>query len=183
MIDSQLRTSGVNAEFVLARMNAVAREDYVPEEARKLAYIDRSIPLANGRRLAAPVFYGRMLEEARPTLGDTVLVVDSGSGYLPALVQPLVENVETILPDEAVQTGDKQEGFTLLLIDGAVEAIPDTLVERLATNGRLVTGLWSGGVTRLATGRRSDRGAALLALAEMGIPHLPEFDKPKVWNF
>ena len=34
MIDSQLRTSGVNAEFVLRRMAAVAREQFVPASAQ-----------------------------------------------------------------------------------------------------------------------------------------------------
>ena len=36
MIDSQLRTSGVNAEFVLRRMAEVAREDFVPASARSI---------------------------------------------------------------------------------------------------------------------------------------------------
>jgi len=49
MIDSQLRTSGVNAEPVLRRMAEVARERFVPETARGFAYIDRAIALGNGR--------------------------------------------------------------------------------------------------------------------------------------
>ena len=43
MIDSQLRTSGVNEPFVLARMAAVAREDFVPEGAKPIAYMDRAV--------------------------------------------------------------------------------------------------------------------------------------------
>ena len=43
MIDSQLRTSGVNAEPVLRRMAEVARERFVPEAARGFAYIDRAL--------------------------------------------------------------------------------------------------------------------------------------------
>ena len=37
MIDSQLRTSGVNEPFVLERMAAVAREDFVPAAAPAVA--------------------------------------------------------------------------------------------------------------------------------------------------
>ena len=47
MIDSQLRTSGVNADFVLSRMGAVARENFVPASARGFAYIDRAIALGS----------------------------------------------------------------------------------------------------------------------------------------
>ena len=43
MIDSQLRTSGVNEPWVLAAMAGVAREDFVPAAARSAAYIDRAI--------------------------------------------------------------------------------------------------------------------------------------------
>ena len=55
MIDSQLRTSGVNAEWVLRRMNEVPRERFVPDAAQGFAYIDRAIALGGGRFLAAPV--------------------------------------------------------------------------------------------------------------------------------
>jgi len=40
MIDSQLRTSGVNEPFVIARMGSVAREEFVPDGAKA---IDRFI--------------------------------------------------------------------------------------------------------------------------------------------
>lgn len=183
MIDSQLRTSGVNEPFVLARMAAVAREDFVPASARAVAYIDRAIPLDNGRRLAAPLFYGMVLAEAKPTAQDRALVVDSGAGYLAELLRPLVASVEVIAPDDAVAATRKQGDFTLLAIDGAVEALPTALVRRLDPSARVVTGLVTGGVTRLAIGRRSGDEVALLPLAEIGIPRLGEFDQPKGWSF
>lgn len=183
MIDSQLRTSGVNEPFVLGRMAAVAREDFVPAASRAVAYIDRAIPLDNGRRLAAPLFYGMVLAEARPTAEDCVLVVDSGAGYLPELLRPLVAAVEVIAPDDAVAASRKKGDFSLLVIDGAVEALPAALVKRLASGARVVTGLVASGVTRMAIGRRSGDDVALLPLAEIGIPRLSEFDRPKGWSF
>ncbi len=101
MLDSQLRTSGVNAEFVLRRMGEVAREDFVPDSARGFAYIDRAIALGNGRHLAAPVVQGMMLQEADPTTRDKALLVDGGSGYLAELLRPLVGTLEVLAPDEA----------------------------------------------------------------------------------
>lgn len=183
MIDSQLRTSGVNEPFVLARMNAVPREDFVPAAARDTAYIDRAIPLANGRRLGPPVFYGMMLAEAQPQISDTALVVDSGSGYLPELLRPLVGSVDVITPEDALLKSRKRTAYSLLLIDGAVEELPDILTQRLADGGRVLTGLITKGVTRLAVGRKTAAGAALLPLAELGIPRLSEFDKAASWSF
>ncbi len=183
MIDSQLRTSGVNEPFVLARMAAVPREDFVPAAARDTAYIDRAIPLENGRRLAAPLFYGMMLAEAQPLATETALVVDSGSGYLSELLRPLVKSVDVITPEEALVKSRKTAFYSLMLVDGAVEELPDSLTKRLGDGGRVLTGLVTKGVTRLAVGRKTAGGVALLPLAELGIPRLSEFDKAAGWSF
>ncbi len=183
MLDSQLRTSGVNEGFVLDRMGAVAREDFVPEGARATAYIDRAIPLGNGRRLAAPLYYGMLLAEAKPTAADRALVVESGAGYLAELLRPLVGMLEIVTPEDASGTSRRKGDFTLLAVDGAVEHLPPALVKRMAEDGRVVTGLAVNGVTRLAIGRRSGNDIAFLPLAEIGIPRLGEFDKPKGWTF
>jgi protein-L-isoaspartate(D-aspartate) O-methyltransferase len=183
MIDSQLRTSGINAQFVLSRMGAVAREDFVPENARGIAYIDRAIALGNGRFLAAPVVQGLMLQEARPNETDKTLLVDGGSGYLAELLRPLVGSLEAISPADAVAASRKRGDFTLLMIDGAIEQLPDGLVQRLAEGARVVTGVLRNGLTRLATGRKAAGEVALLPLAEIGIPVLPEFAAKKGWSF
>lgn len=183
MIDSQLRVSGVNAEFVLARMAAVPRENFVPEAVRSQAYADRATPLGNGRYLAAPLVQGRMLEEAEPTEQDKALLVDGGSGYLAELVRPLVGSLVVITPEDAI--ADKIDGgqFSLLLIDGAIEQLPASLVARLDDGARVITGLKLRGVTRVATGVKAAGDVALIPLAEIGIPELPEFAAPRGWSF
>lgn len=183
MIDSQLRTSGVNADYVLARMGTVAREDFVPASAKGFAYMDRAIPLGNGRQLAAPLAQGMMLQEARPTQSDKALLVDSGSGYLAELLRPLVGSLEVISPEDAAAPSRKRGDFSLLMIDGAIEHLPDGLARRLGEGARVVTGLVHNGITRMATGRKAAGEVALLPLAEIGIPVLPEFAKPKGWSF
>lgn len=183
MIDGQLRTSGVNERFVLERMGAVAREDFVPENARGTAYMDRAIRLPDGGFLPAPVFHGRMLEEARPQLSDRVVIVDGGSGYLAELVRPLVASVESISAADGALGKATTGTADLLLIDGAIEQLPGELAERIVEDGRVVTGLIDRGITRLATGRKIGQSLSLLPLAEMGIPRLGQFDRPASWSF
>ena len=183
MIDSQLRTSGVTAPDVIARMATVAREDFVPESARGIAYIDRAIPLGGGRWLAAPLVQGMMLQEARPGPTDNALLVDGGSGYLAELLRPLVGSLEVIAPGEAAVAARKRGGVTLLLIEGAIEQVPQGLVQRLTDEARIVCGIVQQGLTRLATGRKAAGEIALLPLAEIGIPVLPEFAARKEWSF
>lgn len=181
MIDSQLRTSGVNETFVLERMGTVAREEFVPENARGTAYMDRAIRLGDGGFLPAPLFHGAMLAEASPKADDKVLVVDGGSGYLPALVEPLVASVKAISPADALKA--KKGDYSLVLVDGAIEHVPANMAKLVAEGGRIVTGLVERGVTRLATGRKSGKALALLPLSEMGVPRLGAFDKPESWSF
>ncbi len=181
MIDSQLRTSGINEPFVLERMGSVPREDFVPEASKGTAYMDRAIRLVDGGSLPAPLFHGAMLAEARPSSDDKVLVVDGGSGYLTALVEPLVASVKTLSATDALKA--KKGDYSLVLIDGAIEHVPANMAKLVAENGRIVTGLVERGVTRLATGRKLGKALALLPLAEMGVPRMGAFDKPESWSF
>ena len=181
MIDSQLRTSGVNEPRVLAAMAKVPREDYVPEAVRAAAYTDRAVALGDGRYLAAPLVHGLMLTEAAPTTGDRALLVGDGAGYLAALLRPLVGVLDAVEPGAAAMP--KAGAYSLLVIDGAIEQLPDALTAGMAEGGRLVTGLVERGVTRLAAGRKAGGAVALLPLAEIGIPVLPQFAAPKRWSF
>ena len=183
MIDSQLRTSGINQPAVLAAMAAVRREDHVPAEARGHAYIDRAIPLEGGRALPAPLVQASLLAQAMPQPGERALVVSAGSGYLAALVEAMGASVEAINAVDAAAGMAFSGGFDLLLIDGAVEALPDPLVAVLRDGGRVVTGVAKGAVTSLATGRKAGGKVALTTQAEMGIPVLREFAAAKSWSF
>ncbi|MGB3797409.1 MAG: protein-L-isoaspartate O-methyltransferase [Alteraurantiacibacter sp.] len=183
MIDSQLRTSGVNAPAVIRRMAKVAREDFVPAASKGVAYMDRAIRLENGAWLPAPLVQGKMLEEAAPTGAEKAIVVDAGSGYLAELLRPMVGELIVISPEDAMGKGTKGKGATLLVIDGAVEEVPAALAKRLADGARIITGMVSNGVTRIAVGRKDSSGVSLMPVYDIGIPHLKEFDKPKGWSF
>lgn len=182
MIDSQLRTSGVNEEFALARMLAVPREDFLPAEKASVAYIDRAVMLGDAGHMAAPLFYGKLLLEAAPMPDDRVLVVSGGTGYLAALLRPLVADVTEVSAADALNlTGTA--AHTLIVIDGAIEQLPDSLAAQLADEGRILTGLVLRQVTRLATGRKIAGHVNFQPLEDMGIPVLHVFDAPKGWTF
>lgn len=181
MIDSQLRTSGVNEEFALARMMAVPREDFLPQDKAALAYIDRSVRV-DGGALAAPLFYGKTLLEAAPTREDTVLVVEGGTGYLTALVEPIVASVATVSAADAA-AGKIEGSYSLILIDGAIEQLPQALADALEDGGRIVSGLLLRQVTRLASGRKIVGQVSLQPVEDLGVPVLGAFEAPKKWSF
>ena len=183
MIDSQLRVSGVNDPAVLAAIGRVAREDYLPAEARGHAYIDRAIALGQGRALPAPLVHGMLLSEALPQPGERVLVVTAGSTYLAALVEAMGALVDSLDAADLAKANRGAALYELVLIDGAIEQLPGALADAMAEGGRVVTGLVLRGVTRLASGRKLGGTVQLVPLAEVGIPVLGDFARTKTWSF
>ena len=178
MIDSQLRVTGVNSPAILAAFANVPREDFVPAERRAVAYADRAVPLGDGTVLSPALTYGQMLEAAEPARADSVLVI-SGNGYLAALAGQLCSNVARAANLASAQGGP----FSLILIDGAAEALPDRLCTLLADDGRVVTGLVERNVTRLALARKALGHVVPTALGEADFAVLPEFAAHKSWSF
>jgi len=182
MIESQLRTSGINDAWVLDRMAAIPREDYVPEAARASAYVDRTVPLGAGAFLAPPLAQGQILTHAKPRADERTLLIGPATAYLAALIRPLVGELREATPDE-VLSGDVDGAFGLVIGDSAVEHVPAQLAATLAPSGRLVTGVVSRGVPRLAIGRHSGADVSLMTLVESQLPRLPAFDRPQSWTF
>ena len=182
MIESQLRTSGINDAWVLDRMAAIPREDYVPEAARASAYVDRTVPLGAGAFLAPPLAQGQILTHAKPRADERTLLIGPATAYLAALILPLVGELREATPDE-VLSGDVDGAFDLVIVDGAIEHVPAQLAATLAPSGRLVTGVVSRGVPRLAIGRHSGADVSLMTLVESQLPRLPAFDRPQSWTF
>lgn len=175
MIDSQLKPEGISDPLVLRAFAAVPREDHVPAEARALAYSDRSVPLGEGRALMPPAALGTLLEALLPQAGERAFVFGPAPGYTAALLDALGLDVES---------GDSGEGpYDLVIIDGALDSIPDDLVALLADGGRLGGAIADQGVTRLVTGRKSGTAFGLRTIGDAAVPRLPGFAKPRAFTF
>ena len=180
MMDSQLRVSGINDADILAAFLAVAREDFVPEARRGVAYADRAVALGDGAVLSPALTYGQMLTAAQPVAGDSVLVIGAPGGYLAALAEKLAANVTLVSAnDDWAKAGE----HSLVLIDGAIEDVPAALAGVVAADGRLVTGVVERGVTRLALGRKVGGALALTVLAEADFAPLAAFAARPKWSF
>lgn len=203
MVSNQLRTNAVTDPQVLAAMGAVPREHYVPAASAAAAYIDRAVPLGNGRALNPPLTTGRLLSEAAPQPGERALVVGCATGYAAALLARIGLSVVAVEEDAALaaqaraacpasvtfvdgplSAGAPAEApFDLILIDGAVEQIPQTLVKQLVDGGRLAAAVNDRGVTRLAIGRKAGPGFGLTQFVDAEAVALPGFARPREFAF
>lgn len=205
MVSSQLRTNAVSDQRVVAAMASIPREDFLPAEARAIAYRDTAIPVGMGRAANPPLATARLLTAADLGAGDRVLLVGAGGGYAAAVLAELVAHVTALESDAALVAlargalasvgnvalveGPLDQGwaanapYDVLMVDGAVERLPDALIAQVRPGGRVVTGLSERGVTRLAAGRRSDAGFGLIAFADSECVALPGFARPQGFRF
>ncbi|MGW8135767.1 protein-L-isoaspartate O-methyltransferase family protein [Sphingomonas zeae] len=205
MVASQLRTTAVSDQRVVAAMARVPREAFVPEALRPVAYRDGTLDLGQGRAVNLPMATGRLLTEAYLEAGDRVLLIGAATGYTAALLAGIVtqviaveENADLVAAARTALAGETKvevvQGalnaghaaaapYDVLVIDGAVEELPTALVEQVKIGGRIVTGLVENGVTRLASGRRTEGGHGVRAFADAECTILPGFARPRAFQF
>ncbi|MDR7058408.1 MULTISPECIES: protein-L-isoaspartate O-methyltransferase [unclassified Sphingopyxis] len=204
MIDSQLRTNDVIDPAVIGAMAAAPREAHVPAALAGVAYMDRPITLGHGRALNAPLVTGRMLVAAAIRPGQRVLLVGSATGYtagllalLGAEVHAVEEQGELMAVAEGAVANDNirwtrgplaagapdAAPFDRIIIEGAIETLPDALVAQLADGGRLIAARREGAVTRLVEGVKAGGAIALRSFADMDVAPLPGFAAPVAFQF
>ncbi len=189
MIEAQIRTSNVTSPRILAALDTVPRERFVPTASRALAYADVPVPVAPGRFLLDPRSFAKLLQLADVTAEDKVLDVGCATGYSSAVLGRLGKSVvaleqdadlvrvasealadatgRIILTQGALIEGFRSEApYDVIFINGAIERVPETLLAQLAEGGRLVAVMKDGA-----------QGRAHLFLKEHGVVgQRPDFD-------
>jgi protein-L-isoaspartate(D-aspartate) O-methyltransferase len=209
MVDGQLRPNRVTNASLLAAVGALPRERFLPEGLRSVAYADDDVPLGNGRFLMEPMVLARLIQALQPHPDDKALVVASGRGYGAALLSRLVNSVVAVESDAglaglAEQTFGNlgivninqsvarfEEGapaeapYDVILIEGAVRQIPQTILDQLAEGGRLATVTAApAGVLGVAQLVMKEGGVTSgRPLFDAGTPALPGFAPPARFTF
>ncbi len=162
MVESQIRTNSVTNPAVIQALDEVPRELFVPKQLRGVAYLDEDLNLGGGRSLMEPRVFARLLDAAAITKSEVVLDVGCASGYSAAVLGRLASTVVAVESDAefatrasaalaelsvdnvAVVTGPLAEGdashgpYNVIVLEGAVAEVPQTLLRQLVDGGRLV---------------------------------------------
>jgi protein-L-isoaspartate(D-aspartate) O-methyltransferase len=205
MVDSQVRTSDVTDLRLLWALQTIARERFVPEKARDLAYADYDMPIARGRCLLKPRVFAKLVQEADIKPTDRVLDVGCGLGYSAAVLAELGAQVTAIEQDAAlaaaatkalsgkakvtVVTGRLADGYSanapydVIVVEGATDVRPDTLLGQIADGGRLVCILGGGPAGKAMLYKRSGADVGERPIFDAGVAVLPGFEKPPAFAF
>ena len=162
MVARQLRGRGIDDERVLAAMESVPRERFLPEPMRRRAYADSALPIGDGQTISQPWIVAAICQAMRLEGDELVLEVGTGSGYSTAVLSQLASTVLSVerRPGLATQAaaklaelgvgnvevvvGDGSRGlpdrgpFDAVAVHAAAPAPPSTLLGQLGPGGRLV---------------------------------------------
>lgn len=207
MVESQIRTNKVTNGALLESIAATPRERFLPPERAFAAYVDEDIALGRGRFLMEPMVFARLVQLAGPKPEDRALVVGAGSGYGAAVLARLVASVVALESDAQLSgrsleqlarlglknasqvTGGLAAGwpglapYDLILIEGAVDEVPQGLLEQLADGGRLVAVLAGERVGRATLFVKRDGVVSHRPAFDASVPALAEFSRPKGFVF
>ncbi|MBV6656646.1 MAG: protein-L-isoaspartate O-methyltransferase [Devosiaceae bacterium] len=210
MVDNQLRPFDVSQYAVLSTFLQVPRDLFVPENKRALAYSDAEIEVADGdnlRRMIRPMHLARMVQAANLTPDSVVLDVGCLTGYSSAVLAQLAGSVVALeqseamvaratdaLSDATVDTvavvqgalneGYASEGpFDAIIAAGAMEEVPQALVDQLREDGVLITAVGTGGAGRAVSIRKDGSTYTSIPLFNCAAPALPGFEKAPAFAF
>lgn len=200
MVDTQVRPSDVTKFPIIDAMLTVPRELFVPADKREAAYMGEHVDLGGGRVVLDPRTLAKMLEAAEIDLDDLVLDVGTGMGYSAALAARMAEAViavegsadlvseaeralsEAGVDNVAVVEGPLAEGaskhgpYDVILIEGGVERVPETLINQLKEGGRIVAIFLEGKLGVVRVGYRIDGAVSWRFAFNAGAPLLPGFE-------
>jgi protein-L-isoaspartate(D-aspartate) O-methyltransferase len=161
MIEQQIRPWKVLDPQVLDLLSSIPREQFVPEAYQGLAFADIAIPLGNNRFMMHPREEGRLLQAIKPNSSEKVLVINTGTGYVTALLASIAGKVTAIdSNEEFIETtaknldalnitnvtlncsdtnlGDKASApYDAIVILGSMQVMSEIIKGQLAVGGRM----------------------------------------------
>ncbi len=203
MVDTQVRPSDVTSFQVLDAMLSVPRELFVPTERRDAAYAGTHVGLGPGRVVLAPRTLAKLLQVAEIQPDELVLDVGAGLGYSSALAASMAEAVIALEEDAdlareaeralseasadnvAVINGNLVDGaskhgpYDVVLVEGAVQDIPDALIDQLKVGGRIVAIFLEGALGTARVGYKDGHGVSWRFAFNAAAPVLPGFEKQR----
>ena len=208
MVASQVRTNKVWDMKLVEVMEQVERERFVPDSHVSLAYFDEDIELGGGRIVMEPMVAGRLIQALEIDQNDVVMEVACGLSYNSAVMSKLAKTVIAVESSEemaeeaqrrlvegehdnvAVIQADVTQGageaasIDAILINGAVDFVPDSLIALLAPRGKLACILRNEqGQSQAVLMQKFGESMSQRPLFDANVPALPEFRAEKGFSF
>ncbi len=208
MVDCQIRPNDVTEARVVDAFLDIPRETFVPAGKQALAYLDADLAVGrpgSQRYLMQPMFLAKLILAAGIKPADVVLDVGAATGYSAAVLSLLAAKVVALESDDelagqaraalsgyanvSVTTGVLEKGvpasgpYDVILLEGAVEEVPQALFTSLKEGGRLLAVVGRGRAGRATLFVRVGEDFAGRIFFDASLPALPGFAKAPAFTF
>ena len=201
MVDTQVRPSDVTKFPIIDAMLSTPREAFVPDAMREAAYVGENIDLGGQRTMLEPRTLAKMIDALLIEPSDVVLDLGCGLGYSTAIAAKIADFVVAVESDEdrateaqrilseqgvdnaAVLHGPLNEGseksgpYDIIMVQGAVQNIPQNIVEQLKDGGRIAAIFAEGELGVVRIGHKIDGAMNWRFSFNAGAQLLTEFNK------
>lgn len=206
MVDTQVRPSDVTKFPIIDAMLSVPREDFVPASLREAAYVGENIALGANRVMLEPRTLAKMLDALSIEPDHVVLDLGCGLGYSTAILAKMAEFVVAVEDDAdnatqaqnilsesgvdnaAVMQGALRDGaaksapYDIVMIQGAVEVVPDAILAQLRDGGRIACIFAEGALGVVRIGHKIDGAVNWRYAFNAGAPVLIGFQKEAAFS-
>lgn len=207
MVDTQVRPSDVTKCPIINAMLSVPREAFVPDHLREAAYIGENVDLGGGRVVLDARTLSKMLDALDIQPDELALDIGSALGYSAAVIAHMAEAVvaveedpdfaqeaQSLLPElgadnVAVHQGPLAQGaaahgpFDVIVIEGAVETLPEALTDQLKDGGRMAVLFMEGTLGSVRIGYKIGGQMNWRFAFNAGAPVLPGFERQAAFTF
>jgi protein-L-isoaspartate(D-aspartate) O-methyltransferase len=211
MVDNQIRPSEITEHELIRAFREVPREMFVQPADRPFAYSDLELRLpasaGSDRRMIDPIQLARLIQILQLSPSSKAMVIGCGTGYSAAIAARLAGRVIAVEEDPAlaaiarenlsslgsanatVVEGKLSEGhrgeapYEAVLVDGAVEFVPEEWIAQLRPEGRLTVIERQERISRAMLYKRIGSEAARWPQFEAWASLLPGFERKREFVF
>ena len=207
MVNGQIKPINGISQRIVSIFHSLDRSSFMPKEFIDNSFIEKNLALQNNRVILKPSIIAKIVMHIDLKENENVLILGSTNGYLAAILSLLAETVIVIeednnlmrISEENIKKNEinnviffnqnisdgcsEQSPFNAIIIEGAIESLPQTILDQLELGGRLLAILSEGSICNVKIFTRKESMLQSETLFSCSVPVLSSFKQKNTFSF
>lgn len=207
MVNGQIKPINGMNDRLLSIFYSLDRNDFMPESMQEKSYIEKNMIIERNRVILKPELVARIALSIDLKSNENVLILGSSTGYLTAVLshqaetvivveeqEELLNNSENAIKkyninnvvffkDQITKGYNDQSPFNAIIIEGAVDQVPISILDQLDQDGRLLAIISDQPVCSAILFKKTGEKYLKQQLFNCSLPTLDVFKKKNSFSF